>query len=266
MSAMENPSFFLEGVVQDKNGLQDFEGPLSLVLMLLQKNKIEIRDIRIAEIVDQYLAYLDAMEQMDLEVASEFVQMAAHLLYIKTKMLLTSDEEELTELEELKLALEKLQSKSLCEAIREVIPVLHKASEKGLLVFSKPPEPLPHAAREYEYRHEPKELLRALFRVYARGVRVQESELLTEALPKRISYSVKDKSRQLIERLRSHNSSLRSLYRDCGSRTELVATFLAVLELCSTGSIKLVRTDEDYSVEFVGGDTDQILERIEEQT
>ena len=73
VSNMENPSFFLEGIVQDKNGLQDFEGPLSLVLMLLQKNKIEIRDIKIAEIVDQYLAYLDEMERMDLEVASEFV-------------------------------------------------------------------------------------------------------------------------------------------------------------------------------------------------
>ena len=52
---MENPSFFLEGVVKEKNELQDFEGPLSLILMLLSKNKIEIRDIKISEILDQYL-------------------------------------------------------------------------------------------------------------------------------------------------------------------------------------------------------------------
>ena len=266
VSNMENPSFFLEGIVQDKNGLQDFEGPLSLVLMLLQKNKIEIRDIKIAEIVDQYLAYLDEMERMDLEVASEFVQMAAHLLYIKTKMLLTNDEEELSELEELKLALERLQSKSVYEAVRDLVPTLHKMSEKGLLLFSKPPEPLPRTGREYEYRHEPRDLLRALLRVYSRGVKVPESDLLSSAIPRRITYSVRDKSRQLIERLRRNNSSLRALYYDCASRTELVATFLAVLELCSTGSIKLIRTDEDYSVEFVGGDVDKILERIEEQT
>ena len=80
---MENPSFFLEGVIHEKNELQDFEGPLSLILMLLSKNKIEIRDVSISEILDQYLDYLDRMQSMDLEIASEFVQMAAHLLYIK---------------------------------------------------------------------------------------------------------------------------------------------------------------------------------------
>ena len=71
---MENPSFFLEGVVKEKNELQDFEGPLSLILMLLSKNKIEIRDIKISEILDQYLEYLAQMQSMDLEIASEFVQ------------------------------------------------------------------------------------------------------------------------------------------------------------------------------------------------
>ena len=85
---MENPNFFLEGIVKEKNQLQDFEGPLSLILMLLSKNKIEIRDIKIADILDQYLEYLDKMQSMDLEVASEFVQMASHLLYIKTRTLL----------------------------------------------------------------------------------------------------------------------------------------------------------------------------------
>ena len=77
---MENPSFFLEGVVREKNELQDFEGPLSLILMLLQKNKIEIRDIKIADILDQYLEYLDKIQSMDLAIASEFVQMASHHL------------------------------------------------------------------------------------------------------------------------------------------------------------------------------------------
>ena len=63
---MENPNFFLEGIVKEKNELQDFEGPLSLILMLLSKNKIEIRDIRISEILDQYLDYLDKMQSMDM--------------------------------------------------------------------------------------------------------------------------------------------------------------------------------------------------------
>ena len=63
---MENPNFYLEGVIHDKSEIQDFEGPLSLILMLLSKNKIEIRDIVISDILDQYLAYLDEMQSMDL--------------------------------------------------------------------------------------------------------------------------------------------------------------------------------------------------------
>lgn len=80
---MNDPTFHLESIVKNKNELQDFDGPLSLILMLLSKNKIEIRDIKISEILDQYLEYLEQMERMDLEIASEFVQMASHLLYIR---------------------------------------------------------------------------------------------------------------------------------------------------------------------------------------
>ena len=58
---MEDPNFYLEGILHEKDELKDFEGPLSLILMLLQKNKIEIRDIRISEILDQYLEYLNKM-------------------------------------------------------------------------------------------------------------------------------------------------------------------------------------------------------------
>ena len=130
---MENPSFFLEGVVKEKNELQDFEGPLSLILMLLSKNKIEIRDIKISEILDQYLEYLAQMQSMDLEIASEFVQMASHLLYIKTKTLLTSDDEEVSELEVLMASLEQLKCKDVYNAVRQVTPELKQASELGLL-------------------------------------------------------------------------------------------------------------------------------------
>ena len=63
---MENPNFHLEGIVRERNELQDFEGPLSLILMLLSKNKIEIRDLKIADILDQYLDYLAEMQSMDL--------------------------------------------------------------------------------------------------------------------------------------------------------------------------------------------------------
>ena len=119
---MENPNFHLESVVREKDELQDFSGPLSLILMLLSKNKIEIRDLKIADILDQYLAYLAEMQSMDLEIASEFVQMASHLLYIKTKTLLTSDEEEPSELELLMQSLEQLKARDALSAVRSLTP------------------------------------------------------------------------------------------------------------------------------------------------
>ena len=120
---MENPNFHLEGIIHEKDELQDFEGPLSLILALLQKNKIEIRDLQISEILDQYLAWMDEMQSMDLEIASEFVQMASHLLYIKTRTLLTS-EEEVSELEVLMESLEQLKARDNLAAVREVVPAL----------------------------------------------------------------------------------------------------------------------------------------------
>ena len=92
---MENPVFKLEKVVHDRSEeLQDFEGPLDLILFLLGKNKMEIQDISISLICDQYLAWLAARQSMDLEVASEFVAMASHLVYLKTRMLLSIEDEE----------------------------------------------------------------------------------------------------------------------------------------------------------------------------
>ena len=122
---MDNPNFFLEGIVREKDEMQNFEGPLSLILQLLSKNKIEIRDISISDILDQYLDYLDQMQSMDLEIASEFVQMAAHLLYIKTRTLLAGDEE-VSELEVLMSSLEQLKARDVFASVQQVIPELKK--------------------------------------------------------------------------------------------------------------------------------------------
>ena len=261
---MENPNFYLEGVLHDKSEMQDFEGPLSLILMLLSKNKIEIRDIVISDILDQYLAYLDKMQSMDLEIASEFVQMAAHLLYIKTRMLLTQ-EEEVSELEVLLQSLEQLKAKDSFAAIQQVTPELKKASELGLLYYAKLPEPLPRTTREYEYRHEPVDLLRALYRVYSRGGKTPEQEdSIDAAIPRRIIYSVRSKSREILERLRAGESTLDALYRACASRSEVVATFVSVLELISMGSVRIDREEEHFRLRFIGGDVEEILEKIEE--
>lgn len=258
---MENPTFFLEGIVKERNELQDFQGPLSLILMLLSKNKIEIRDIKIADILDQYLEYLAEMERMDLEIASEFVQMASHLLYIKTRTLLAGDEE-VSELEELMSSLEQLKCRDIYTAVQKVVPELKKASETGLLYFAKLPEPLPKVSREYEYKHEPTDLFKALYAVVTRGGKPIEPEYAHRIAPSRIVYEVRTKSRELIERLQSGPAKLSALYTACGSRSEIVATFISILELCSMGSVELSGEEDDYTLTFIGGNVDEILERI----
>ena len=260
---MDNPTFHLDGVVKDRNELQDFDGPLSLILMLLSKNKIEIRDIKISEILDQYLEYLDRMEKMDLEITSEFVQMASHLLYIKTRTLLAG-EEEVSELEELMTSLEQLKCKDIYSAVQRITPELKKASEKGLLYYAKLPEPLPDIKREYEYRHEPADLFRALYTVITRGGKPSEPELAHRLAPSRIVYEVRTKSRELIDRLQKGPAKLSELYSACRSRSEIVATFISILELCSMGSVELTGDESDYTLSFTGGDVGEIIDRITE--
>ena len=260
---MENPNFFLEGIVHEKDAMQDFEGPLSLILQLLSKNKIEIRDISISDILDQYLAWLEQAQSMDLEIASEFVQMAAQLLYIKTRTLLAADEEEVSELELLMSSLEQLKARDVYTSVQKIVPELKKASELGLLYYAKQPEPLPKVGREYEYRHEPVDLLRAMYRIYARGGKAAPPDMSAK-VPHRIVYSVRDKSLQILNRLRAGSADLGQLYRECSSRSEIVATFVSVLELCSIGSVHIEREGESYTLSFVGGNVDEIMEKIVE--
>ena len=258
---MENPTFHLEGVIRTKEEMQDFEGPLTLILMLLAKNKIEIRDIKIADILDQYLAWLARMQEMDLEVASEFVQMASHLVYIKTKTLLAGTEE-VSELEQLMTSLEQLQLRDSFAAVKERIPAMGAALEQGALLYSTPGEPLPKYG-EYDYQHQGWELLSALAGLLQKGVPAREEEA-TVPIPRPIIYSVQEKSRQLIGYLRGRSrASLRELYAMASSRSEVVATFLSLLTMCSMGSVTIAREGDDYAVRFTGGDTEAILENID---
>ena len=255
---MDNPTFHLESIVKDKNELQDFDGPLSLILMLLSKNKIEIRDIKIAEILDQYLEYLDRMERMDLEITSEFVQMASHLMYIKTKMLLT-EEKEPTELEVLVSALEQLKNRDAIAAVREIAPEIGQLAEVGMKMQTRGPLPLPE--RPYDYRHTPAELLTALAQILLRGTgesAPEENETLRRAAPKPIIFSVREKSEQLLGLLRKNgHMSLGSMFSICKSRSELVATFLSVLELCSDGHIRVSGEEGNYDVSRALTDTEE---------
>ena len=101
----------------------EFEGPLDLLCHLIDKNKMDICDINISDITDQYIEYLKAMEELDLEIASEFVVMASTLLYLKSKTLLpvveTVEEEELTEEELLRRIIEYKKYKEISNKLKD---------------------------------------------------------------------------------------------------------------------------------------------------
>jgi segregation and condensation protein A len=160
-------------------------------------------------------------------------------------------------------SLEQLKARDVFASIQKIVPDLKKASEQGLLYYVKQPEPLPKAGREYEYRHEPVDLLHAMYRIYARGGKAAPPDM-TAKVPRRIVYSVRDKSLEILNRLRRDNVSLTQLYRECSSRSEIVATFVSVLELCSIGSVHIERAEDSYTLSFIGGDVDEIMEKIVE--
>ena len=135
---MKTPTFRLEKVVKSREEYEDFEGPLDLILFLLSRNKIEIEDIIISDILDQYLQYLNEMERMDLEIASEFVAMASHLLYIKTRMLLAIDDlEAIEEMESLKKSLEERSRMIEYQNMRLGVEYLSERVEVGRNIYVK---------------------------------------------------------------------------------------------------------------------------------
>ena len=115
--------------------IENFEGPLDLLCHLIDKNKMDICDIKISEIADQYIDYINKMEEMNLEIASEFLIMASALMYLKSKSLLpkeNDDEEELSEEELLIRIIEYKKYKEISTKIRELF------IENSKKVFKKP--------------------------------------------------------------------------------------------------------------------------------
>lgn len=260
---MENMTYRLEGVLKSSSDDRDFEGPLNLILVLLSKNKIEIRDIQISLILDQYLEQIEKMQSMDLEVAAEFIQMASHLLYLKTRTLLAAEDEEISELDALIASLEQLKSRDAYAGIKQVTGEFDRKTRVGLQYFSRQPEPLPR--QQYQYRHEPYELLSAFADMLARGGQSPETVEPLQIVPKKIVYAVRTKSREILSVLQECGTlSLQALFAETASRSELVATFLSVLELCAVGGLTITSSETGFSVALAeGADTQQLLEAME---
>ena len=248
---METPIYHLEGVVKAKEqNMEDFVGPLDLILHLLSKNKMEIQDIQISLILDQYLAWMDRRRELDLEVASEFVTMAAQLVYIKTRMLLSiHDEEAMSEMEQLIATLEAHQRNENYLKIKAVVPTLESRYQVGRDYLTKSPEAI-QPDKVYRYVHDREDLLRAVTAVLARSDnKLPPPVSAFQGIVGREPYPVADKAGEIVRRLiRLGVTRFRALFQGSRSRSEVVATFLAVLELCKAHRLRLAGTQEDCTV------------------
>ncbi len=240
---MLEPQYHLEGIVKTRSEeMEDFEGPLDVIVLLLSKNKIEIQDVSITAILEQYLAYLDEMKRLDIEIASEFITMASHLMLIKTKMLLSAAEqaEAESELDLLRQSLLERQRKEAMEQIRNAIGVLEPRNEIGRCLFTKEPEPL-RRDQTYRYQHESSDLLKALDNIAERSKRMLPPPTVNfKGIVGKEPYPVTKKAGEVLRQLILRGvERLKNLFKGNRSRSEVVATFLAILELCRTNSVTL---------------------------
>ena len=240
---MEEPQYRLEGIVHSKSEqMEDFEGPLDVIFELLSKNKIDIQDVSITAILEQYLAYLEEMKRLDMEIASEFITMASHLMLIKTKMLLSAAEqaEAESELDLLRQSLVERRRREAMDQIRLAIPVLELRGEIGRCLFVKEPEPL-RRAQGYRYQHDVSDLLRALDMIAERNARQLPPPASNfQGIVGKEPYPIGRKTGEVLRQLLLRGvERLKNLFRGNKSRSEIVATFLAVLDLCKTNSVTL---------------------------
>ena len=224
--------------------LENFDGPLDLLLHLIAKNKVSIYDIPIAEILDQYMAVLHAAEAMDLDVAGDFVAMAAQLVYIKSKMLLPRHEEE--EEEDPRAGLVEMLLEY--QRLKEAAVFFREKGETGRDIFVKPPENLGEAPKEY--RQSLNDLIRAANNMLRRAQRrVPPPASAFSGIVGREPVPVETRITAILRRFIHHiRLPFKRLFGDAKSRAEIVATFLAVLELSKNRRIRLEGDGEDMEL------------------
>jgi len=218
--------------------LEIFEGPLDLLLHLIKKSEVDVHDIPIATITDQYLGYLQLFEQLNLDLAGEYLVMAATLMQIKSRMLLPpaegDEEEEEDPREDLVRQLEEYQR------FRAAAGQLADRDILDRDVFRRSPQ----AAEERDARELPPlrelelaDLVDALREVLKRLPEEAAHEIVGERI------AIADRIPVILERLRVGDVEFASLFADRGSRREVISTFLALLELVRMRAVRALQAE-----------------------
>ncbi|MDW7972117.1 MAG: segregation/condensation protein A [Thermodesulfovibrio sp.] len=211
-------------VMTIKVALPVFEGPLDLLLHLIKQNKVDIYDIPIALITKQYLEYLELMQELDLEIASEFLLMAATLIYIKSKMLLPKQEQPEEEEDPRKELVEQLIE---YEKIKEASQILKERYQFWSKAFPR------NTSKEEVFLEE-----LSIFDLFQAFKKILDSSKPKIYIPKE-TIKVEEKIEQILNLLEIKKSiTFQELFSSDSSRLEIIVTFLALLELLRLRLVK----------------------------
>ncbi len=227
--------------------INNFEGPFDLLLHLIKKNQMDIYDIKIYDITNQYLEYLRNMKELDLEITSEFIVMAATLLEVKSKMLLPKvklDEEEKEE-DPRKILTEKLIEYKKFKQAAEYLKL--KKGETGIM-YSKKPEIIEDRKIISNENIFKDITMLDLFNIYNELINTYKSKKNTENNIQREipidKYKLEDKMEELKHKLQ-HKSIIKfsEIIKQCECKVEVIVTFLAILELTKEKNIKVIQEE-----------------------
>lgn len=224
--------------------LDMFEGPLDLLLHLIQKHKLDIMDIEISLLLEQYLEYIEQLDHDDYEYAGEFLEMAARLIYIKTVSLLPKPEEA----QELKQELQgKILEYSICKQLADKLRGMYV--ENG--VFVRDELVLEEGSKAYENIHAPEELVSAILAAGKKKA-IPSPQIKAKDFNSIVShkiYSVTSKILYVLKKLyKTGTFDMDRLYDGMKEKSERIATFLAILELTRSGRITL--SDDNKQIYF----------------
>lgn len=236
-----------------------FEGPLDLLLSLIAKNKIDIYDIQISDLLDQYMEQIERMRENQMDVASEFLTMASRLVYIKSVMLLPKYEEEA---EELKKELSgQLLEYAVCRKVAAKLGVMYDFD-----TFFRAASPVEYDMT-YNRRHDPQDIVKAYISAVGRGKRrLPPSEQAFSGIVTHKIVSVNSRIIHLMRRL-WHGKRLEyhEIFEVCEGKSDLVATFLATLELVKGKRIRIEGAGEHAVVYMIEREEERQHERRTEE-
>jgi segregation and condensation protein A len=227
--------------------LSDFEGPLDLLLHLIKKHEVDLYKLSVSSITDQYLSTIREAEELNLDIAGEFLVMAATLIYLKSRALLPPEErEEFEDEEPIDPESQLIEQLLEHERFQRAAAVLATRPVLGRDVFGR--TVVERAPGDFVEALPPvgvSELLAALERVLARQVRLRAHQVNRERL------TIRDGVGLVIEHLRlSPRTTFEALFPDDASRVRIIVTFLAILELIKHGALRAVQGETHGSIEL----------------